>query len=364
MRMLLGSLLLAAALPASADSGALVRAIEDAAREDGVHGAVRIVDGGRLVHEGGYGYADREWSVPNAGDTRYRIASLTKQFLAILLLQEAERGRLDLQATLDRYLPDYAAPWAGQVSIHQLLVHTAGVPDFVSLDWDAYTRRYLHVRVPAEDIAADLATQALEFAPGARFAYSNSGYLLLGLVLEAVTGASWCALLKERILDPAGMADSGCDDFETVRPRRARGYYLRSEQYSNAPYDHSAHAEGNMYATVRDLERYDRALREGRLLSPPMQALMHLPHVRVRAEEGERERWYGYGVYLQRRSDEEGGEVTVATHSGGIEGFSAFLLRGLEDGRFVALLENVTRDGERVDVVHALYPPVAAPAAP
>lgn len=310
------------------------------------HGSILVAEGGEAIYERGYGFANREWEIPNAPDTRFRIASVTKTFTATLVLQQVEQGRVRLEAPITTYLSEYPAEPGKRITIHHLLSHTSGIPDFANDHWEEYKARYLHTRQPADTVLADMARRPLEFEPGEGWDYNNTGFVLLGMILERATGTDFCALLRQQILEPAGMTSSGCDSFEAIIPRRATGYRRVGDEFRHPPYDHSVHADGMMYSTVQDLFRFDRAMASGVLLSEEMQALMNTPHA---VETGDM-RWmeeshYGYGITVRNdaRAVVPGRSFTVLWHEGQGLGFSTMFIRVPEDGIVVAVLNNLGR---------------------
>jgi CubicO group peptidase (beta-lactamase class C family)/pimeloyl-ACP methyl ester carboxylesterase len=311
------------------------------------HGSILVARDGEIVYEKGYGLANREWEIANTPDTRFHIASITKMFTATLALQQVERGRIRLDAPITTYLPEYPANPGERITVHHLLSHSSGIPDFVNDHWEEYKARYLHTRQPADTVLADMARQPLEFEPGEGSDYNNTGFVLLGMILERVTGIDFCTLLRRQVLEPAGMASTGCDAFESIIPRRAAGYRRGGDEFRHLPYDHSVHADGMMYSTVQDLFRFDRAMAGGILLSSEMQSLMNTSHAANGTDDlaraGIEEIYYGYGIMVRHntRLVVPGHPLTVLTHGGRGEGFSSMLVRIPEDGVFVAALNNL-----------------------
>jgi CubicO group peptidase (beta-lactamase class C family) len=309
------------------------------------HGAVLVAQGGEVVYEGGFGPADATWGIPNAPDVRYGIGSVTKTFTALLVMQQVERGALRLDAPVADYLPDFPAPIDERITLEHLLTHRAGLVDYVNdLGGGEYTARYEHRRVPADSVVADMARRPLKSEPGQGYDYSNTDYVFLGLLLEAVTDKPYCVLLQEEVFGPAGMEGSGCLAFEPVVPRLATPYE-KDGGLTHAPFFHANYADGVVYSTVRDLLRFDQFLLEGRLLSPEMQALMNTPRVEddwIGDDYGPGLRhFYGYGVETHRRPGASPSDsVTVVGHGGGYTGWSAMLWRVPEDGVVIAVLNN------------------------
>lgn len=231
------------------------------------NGVVLVADHGRIVHASAHGIANREWSVPNTLETRFYIASVTKAFTAVLVLQLAQQGRIFLDATLADALPDYPATYAHRITLRHLLAHRSGIPHFTDLPgW----REGRYGAMPSAEFVGVIANQPLLFEPGAERRYSNSNYLLLGMLIERVTGKPYEAALRERILDPLGMKGSGSYLQGDVVAQIAASYSRTPEGRTiRAGYVNMAlfRATGSMYSTATDLLAFDEALYTDRLLS-------------------------------------------------------------------------------------------------
>jgi CubicO group peptidase (beta-lactamase class C family) len=267
-----------AARPTSDHARKLDSLVTSAHESGGFDGAVLVAENGRVVFKKAYGLADREWNVPNATDTRFRIGSVTKVFTAILVMQFVQEGKLDLDAHISDYLPDYPAKTARVVTLRHLLSHTSGIPSYTQHN------RYISdpdscgywVRYSPEELVATFSNLDLRFEPGSRFEYCNSAYVLLGVILEKVSGKPYEHLLRERILVPLGMKDTGYTRPETVIPRRARGYLVTNDGYANGLYDNTtiSYSAGALYSTVDDLFKLDQALYSDALLDAKTRELM------------------------------------------------------------------------------------------
>jgi CubicO group peptidase (beta-lactamase class C family) len=288
-------------------------------------GSVLVAKGDRLLINRGYGFADLEWSTPNTPDTRFRIASITKQFTAASILLLQERGKLRVEAPLKTYLPDTPQTW-NDVTIFNLLTHTSGIPDFIHL---ADFRNIETLPQRPEQLIAKIRDKPLEFAPGSDRAYSNTGYLLLGLVIEKLSGESYARFVKENLLDPAGMRDSGYDTHAAVIHHRASGYTYGADGFENAPYlDMSIpFAAGGLYSTTGDLLRWERALFGGRILSRASLEQMTTPFKQN----------YGFGVVIRTSAGDK-----IIDHSGSLEGFNSELIHGARNNVVVVVLSNVS----------------------
>ena len=211
-------------------------------------GSVLVSDRGK-IYEKGYGLANREWDIPNAPDTKFRLGSITKQFTATLILQLVEQGKIKLDGHITDYLPDYRKDTGDKVTIHNLLTHTSGIPSYTERpDYASDISR--NTFTPA-DFVKKYASGDLEFEPGTKFSYDNGGYFILGAIVEKITGKPYEQVLKERIFDPLGMSDTGFDHLETILPKRATGYSKNPTGFVNSSYvDMSVpYAAGSLYSS-------------------------------------------------------------------------------------------------------------------
>ncbi|WP_439472412.1 serine hydrolase [Brevundimonas sp.] len=288
-------------------------------------GSVLVARGDQVLLDQGFGLANREWNIPNAGDTKFRLGSVSKQFTAVAILQLRERGLIDIDAPVKTWLPDAPAGWDAITPRH-LMAHTAGLPNVTSLD---SFRAYKMQETTPEATLALFRDLPLDFQPGQDFAYSNSGYLLLSLIIEKASGQSYADYLDQHLFRPLGMADSGYDVSATVLPRRASGYTpAPGGGFANAEYINMVvpQGAGALYSTTRDLLKWEEGLFGGRLLDPESMALLTTP---VRS---------GYAFGLGVRPS-QGGQLLL--HSGGIEGFNTFMAHDTGSDMTVIVLGNL-----------------------
>ena len=303
------------------------------------NGSVLVAENGKVVHKKGYGYANMEWNIPNTPDTRFRLGSITKQFTAALILQLVDEGEVKLDGKLSDYLPAYRKDIGDKVTIHQLLNHTSGIPSYTSVaNFFANVSRNPFT---VDDFVKQFASSDLEFEPGSKYSYNNSGYFLLGAIIEKVTGQSYDKALKSRILDPLGMKNTGYDLHSPVIEKRAAGYERFGNGYRNAPYlDMSIpYAAGSMYSTVDDLYLWDQALYTDRVVSAQSKALMYKPALAD----------YAYGWVVNKAEFGNGAPATERImHGGGINGFNTLIIRYPQQKHLIVLLDN-TSQGESLD---------------
>ncbi|HZI18188.1 MAG TPA: serine hydrolase [Pyrinomonadaceae bacterium] len=294
------------------------------ARADRFSGAVLVARDGKPVFVSAYGTADAENDVPLTPQHKFRLGSITKQFTAAAVMLLQERGKLSVQDPVCKHVAPCPEAWR-PVTLHHLLTHTSGVPSFTSLPDYKKTEP---LPSPVESTLARFRDLPLEFAPGESFNYSNSGYVLLGHVIERVSGKPYAEFVRQEIFAPLGMNDSGYDDPSRVVKRRARGYTFDGDELRNAPFLDMTipHAAGALYSTVGDLLLWDQALYTEKLLPRRAVEQMFTP-----ARNG-----YAYGWASTRLFDRP-----LVTHNGGINGFTTNIMRFTGDRVTVVVLSNV-----------------------
>lgn len=291
-------------------------------------GTVLVAKGGKVVLEKGYGMASFELEVPNGPDTKFRLGSITKQFTATAILQLEEQGKLSVTDAACKYIADCPAAW-NAVTIHQLLSHTSGIPSYTD-DPEFPKPKFMRVPLTPIEILMLSRNKPLDFPPGEKWRYDNSGYIFLGVIIEKVSGEKYAAYLRKHIFDPLEMRDSGYDDTAEILKNRAAGYSSGPNGFRNADYlDMSLpYAAGSLYSTVRDLYRWDRALYTGKVLTKASREKMWTP---VMNDYG-----YGWGIKQVRNHKQ-------MAHGGGINGFSTFIGRYPSDDAVVIVLSNNER---------------------
>lgn len=342
----------AAAEDAAPELTAYARAVDafftSAADKDQFAGSVIALDGGNVVLEKGYGPADRADGRANGPDTLFRIGSVSKQFTASAILALVADGKLQVTDPISKFFPEYPAENLAKdgtaVTLHHLLSHTSGLPDGASTDYFK-DHAWFSVMDPNE---VKNAAMLLPMAgvPGASYVYSNYNYLLLGLVVEKVSGKSYEAFLHERFFAPLEMNDTGTLLPADKLPRAAVGYYKQGKSFKTLNDEEDfvdrdvtlAFGAGQIYSTVRDLARWDRALASGQALPAAQQSLLFTPNLDD----------YGYGWVMQKYQG-----TPLQWHNGALSplGFSAFVARVPSKDRFVAYLSNLD-----IDIVQDLEP--------
>jgi CubicO group peptidase (beta-lactamase class C family) len=332
------------------------------------NGVVLVAEHGQVLFSKGYGLANIEWNVPHTPDTKFRIASLTKQFTAMLVLQSIADGKLRLDGTISEYLAEYPKENGGSITVDELLHHTAGIPEYT------WTGDLINAQLPDRpaDFIKRFSSLPLMFRPGSSFSYSNSGYYVLGVILERITGKPFEQLLHERILDPLGMRNSGYDHVEDVLPQRATGYLRVLAGRENPRYRYldparpvvyravtdfelpiyrdmiTLYSAGAMYSTANDLVRWDRALAEGKLLPRELADFYFKPARsnyacgwfvgRVPAADATSffEDFEGWRAQASDRRP----SIAVEYHTGSVNGFISSIARLPDEDRVIIVLNN------------------------
>jgi CubicO group peptidase (beta-lactamase class C family) len=240
-----------------------------------LNGGLLVAHGDFVIYRAAFGLAHREENAPNRTDTVHPVHSITKSFTAVLILQLVEEGEIELEGNLRNYVPSLPSSVWDEVTIHQLLSHRSGIPDYFYGDDAVYPGCSEERTLPRDVLLREVASQPLEFPPGEGFSYSNTGYALLGQVIELTTGKTYNDALRERILDPLGMADtrwvSSVQDPGIVRQ------YL-SDTDGEAPMDVVHPGQSGIVTTLDDMLLFARALGSPDLVSPEMWQLAFTPH--------------------------------------------------------------------------------------
>lgn len=296
----------------------------------GFSGTVLVAEKGEIIYNAGVGFANKELEVLNHSNTKHRIGSLTKQFTAMMILQLVEEKRIQLNATIDTYIPNYPRKGGNKITIHHLLTHSSGIPRF---RLDKYRDPYT-----TDELLNLWEDKELDFEPGEQFAYSNPGYFLLGVIIEKVRKKPYEQVLQEYILNPLGMKNTGYDRHKNLLKNRSSGYVKQGLDYENAGYTDMSvsYAAGAIYSTVEDMYLWDQALYSDKLLSSEFRALLFKSHIPALG------RFYGYGWFNSKYPIGNTKDSTdVIEHSGGIEGYSARITRITSKKNLVVILSNV-----------------------
>jgi CubicO group peptidase (beta-lactamase class C family) len=316
------------------------------------NGAVLVAENGNIIYSKGIGYADMENKIPNKTDTKFRIASVTKQFTATLIMQLVEKGKIKLDGKLSKYLPYYRKDTGDKITIHQILSHTSGLANYT--DNPEFMQDEVKNKVTPKDFVLRYCSAELAFEPGTDWAYSNSGYFILGAIIEEVTGKTYEAVLQENILTPLEMSNSGYENTGKVYDNYAKGYENLFGEFKPAKFLDMTipYSAGSMYSTVEDMYKWDRALYTEKILAKASLEKMFSPVMND----------YGYGWMIGQQPIGDT-EKKVTMHSGGIFGFSSIEIRLVDDGHYIMILSNFETSSINqlsmgiADILYNLEPP-------
>jgi len=296
---------------------------------NGPGAAVFVVKDGKVILRKGYGLANIELSVPIKPETVFRIGSITKQFTAACIMMLVDENKISLDDEITQFIPDY--PTRGnRITIHNLLNHTSGIKSYDETQ-DFYLK--IHNDLSPDEVVNLFKDEPLDFRPGEQFKYNNSGYFLLGIIIDTVSGSSYEEFVNERIFEPLGIKNSYHGNHSSIIPNRAAGYEPYDTGFVNADYLSMTQitANGSLLSSVDDLWIWTEALLSGEVVTQKSLNLMITP---TKYGNGKTEN-YGYGFWLKPLF----GERTIS-HNGGINGFLTYSLYVPEKNIFVAVLTN------------------------
>jgi len=300
--------------------------ISDYVKESRFSGAVLVARDGKPILREGFGLANREWDVAVTPDTEFRVGSVTKQFTATAVMQLVEQGKIGLDDPISKYYAAAPQTW-NKVTIRLLLTHRSGIPSFT--DIPSFLNEQDRLDRTPEELIALTRDKPLKFEPGTQYEYDNTGYVILGWVIEKVSGQRYADYLRDHIFKPLGMDHTGYDVNEEVLRHRASGYELGKDGVvSNASYLAMSvpYAAGGLYSELDDLLVWDQALYAGKLLKPASMADMFTDHGHH----------YGYGWEIQEINGRR-----VWWHTGSLNGFHTYIGRYPDQKLTVIVLANL-----------------------
>lgn len=329
-----------AAAPTTPDQTFIANArskIEAYVSDNRFSGAVMVAKDGQPILREGFAFANRELGVPVKPETVFRLGSITKQFTSASIMQLVEQGKIGLDDPVSKYYAAAPKAWS-KITIKHLLNHRSGIPSYTGLP-DFFEKESTLDRTP-EQVIELTRDMPLEFEPGAKFAYNNTGYVILGYIIEKVSGETYTGYLNAHIFTPLGMKHSGYDDTTTLLPNRAAGYGVENGVWTNAPYISMTlpHAAGSLYSTLDDLLIWEEALFSGKVVSQASFDAMTTDY-----GSG-----YGFGLVIGKLE----GRKSIS-HSGGIPGFATYMARFPDDGLTVIALSNL-QNGRPTSLVNDL----------
>lgn len=316
--------------------------VEQYVEKRGFAGTVLIARQGEVVFEAAYGDAIVEWGVKNTLDARYRIGSLSKPFLATLVMKLAEKGELSLDDTLAQHLPEiYEGTKAASVTVSQLMAHTSGIGDLPGRVDDPWYETTARLAYEPDQLAREWIKPDLKEEPGSTWRYNNAGFILLGMIVEAATGKSYAANLDEHVFGPAEMASSGVFTEDIVLSRLTSGYAKGPDGKLTQPIRVDASvffSAAGIYSTAYDILRFDTALYDPSFIGANSRTQMH-----------SKQTDFPYGLGWGVETWPLGGDRTlgVTHHTGSIPGYQSFYIRS-EENRDAVIVLNNTNNGSAV----------------
>lgn len=287
-------------------------------------GAVLVAQGNDIILSKGYGFANLEWEAPNTPSTKFRVGSITKQFTAASILLLEQQGKLKTSDLVTKYLPDAPATWE-KITLFNLLTHTSGIPDYTSLP--EFSTVQLSPTTP-EKLIQIFRDKPLDFKPNEKMSYSNSGYIVLGSIIEKISGKNYEVYVQDNIFTPLHMNNSGYDKNSVVLEHRASGYSPAPNGLTNAEFIHmsAVNSAGALYSTTEDLFKWERALFDGKLLTPTSLKKMITPYKND----------YALGLLVSKNKDQR-----IIQHNGFIQGFYSKLAYYPDTKTTVVVLGNI-----------------------
>lgn len=294
-------------------------------------GAAIVSRSGVVIYKKAFGIADMELNVPMQTEMVFRIGSITKQFTAIAILQLAELGKLSLQDDIKKFIPDY--PTHGKtITVEHLLTHTSGIKSYTSMEsFSELVRRDMK----PEELIDTFKNQPMDFEPGEKWSYNNSGYFLLGFIIEKISGKSYEQYIKENLFTPAGMNNSAYDHPNQIIKNRVKGYQKSDQGFENAAYMSMTlpYSAGSLISTVDDLAKWNRAVNSYKLVSKKW---IDKAHTDFKLNNGKSTR-FGYGWLITELQ----GSRSI-DHGGAINGFLSEALYLPGEDVYIAILSNCT----------------------
>ncbi len=305
------------------------------------NGTILVKKDKNMIYQRAFGLADRQWNTENTLDSKFLIGSISKAYTALMVLILVNEGLVDLNATINTYIPQYEGPGKNRATIHQMLTHTSGIPDHGAIpDLSKKRVRWMY----DSDHYLELVKEtALKFEPGTGFQYSGIAYNLLAIICEKVTRKSFKDLLKQKIFIPLHMNDTSLNDNLDINSQRAYGYeYYLLEGYKLPSYISMDHCKGSggILSTVGDMAKFNSECFDAQtLIAKPLYEKMFTPHVKDW-------QYYGYGWWIDT-INMAGSKKTLISHGGSTDGYKAYSTRIVEDRTDILILEN---DYFRTDV--------------
>lgn len=293
------------------------------ASQNKLNGSVLVAQKGKIIYEKGFGYRNAETKTPNDVNSIFQIGSITKQITAAVIMQLQQEGKLSVQDKLSKYFTGFAN--GDKITIENLLTHTSGIYNYTNdtiIMKNDVTRHYSQ-----EEMMKLFKSYPSDFEPGTKWNYSNSGYSILGYIIEKVEKKPYERVVRERIFQPLGMSNSGFDFTNLSSSNKTKGYFSLNPKPMPAPIVDStiAFSAGAVYTTIDDLYKWDRAIYTNKILKPETWKTVFTPYKNN----------YGYGWAIDTMYGRQ-----ITSHSGGIHGYSSHILRFPADEVVVIAFDN------------------------
>ncbi len=295
-------------------------------------GAVLVAENGKIVYKGAFGKANREWDINNSVDTKFMIGSISKPITCFLTLLQAQKGLIDINKTIEDYLPEFKNKPAAKVTIKQLMSNTSGMPNYDIIE--GFFTKYSRQTYTREEYVKVYMDSALVFEPGTKYFYSSWGFFTLGYILERVTGKSFAQLMKQDIFDKLQMTNTASYHHTQIVPKRAQGYDYAFGGFTSGDFRDQSNTmgAGDLYSTVEDMFKLHIGIQNNTLLNQQLTNEMFTP--------GMRPARYGYGWFNQNFRYTDKDSVAANYHLGTMEGFISFFIRIPETNSCAIILCN------------------------
>ncbi|HYF29862.1 MAG TPA: serine hydrolase [Chitinophagaceae bacterium] len=296
------------------------------------NGTILVAENDKIIYQKAFGYSNFEWKIRNTIESAFRIGSLTKPITASLVLKLVQEGKIRLQNTINDYLPYYPAH-GRNISLHQLLNHTSGIPSFTNRpDLERINKNY----IPVDSFVLRYCSGAPEFPPGSNFRYNNSGYYILGAIIEKVTGSTYAEALQRYLFHHLKMEHAGFFNNDQLIPNRAYGYVRSLTGLIPAGYYDMTipFSTGGVTSTVPDLLKWVRLFQDNSVLHDSLIKKTNEASSEVRSGQG-----YSYGWFIEKKKM-KAKEITIVSHGGEVDGFNSLVIRIPEDDKVIIFVNN------------------------
>lgn len=317
----------------TAQAVTLEKAILDYTKENNFNGTILIQEKDTLLHSKSYGFANKEFQIPNRLNTRYKIASITKLFTSVLIYQLVEKGQIELDSPIQKHLPAYKGEGSNKVTIHQLLTSTSGIQNLEKSGDIVYEKR-----LTSQAVLDQYCSGSLEFTPGTKFSYNNADFIILGKILEKIYAQPFKKILNDQLLRPLQMTNTGMLNYQIV-DNLAQCYWYNEDvkQLERDPpyYVENYYSSGAMYSSVTDLLTFSNSLYKHKILKKETLDILLKPENEILDKDN-----YASGLWVYKYKVSDKVQHTGASRQGNIWGAEAMLLKIFEKDITIIILSN------------------------